>query len=60
MNLKRRFFPLGVSAIVESFTASRAETLGGSSSLYVYETNKKYFEISTLYERVEQLSMIIG
>ena len=24
MNLKRRFFPLGVSAIVESFTASRA------------------------------------
>ena len=26
----------------------------------VYKTNKKYYEISTLYECVEKLSMIIG
>ena len=63
-HLKRRFFSARCLYHVGSFRASRAETPGGNligalSALYIKQI-KKYYEISTMYECVEKLSMIIG
>ena len=64
MHLKRRnSWPLGVSH-VQSFKASSAETSSGKLfrrfKCIVYITNKKYYEILTMYECVEKYLMTMG
>ena len=63
MHLKQRFFPPCLSH-VESFKASRAETPVGQTNrrlkCFVYKTNTKYYEISTICEFIERKSMTKG
>ena len=68
MYFKRRFFIqlviFGVSIPRGTPEASRQRHLQRPNKLHskyiIKERRKKYFEISTLYECVEKLSLIIG
>ena len=65
MHLKQRFFSARCLCLMESLRESRTETPGGQNNrryykCIVYKTNTKYYEISTICECVEKLSMTKG